>query len=147
MPMPVSLHARSSIQSRPSSTARVASRRATVAVLGELAGVAEQVEEDLAHLGHVGAHVAELRRRSARRSALPFFSTSGWIVVVDVVDQLGDVEGLEEQLHLAGLDLRQVEDVVDQRQQVLAGRVDLLEVGDRTSCCSRSRACSCSISL
>ena len=37
-----------------------------------------------------------------------------------VVDQRRDVERLEEELHLAGLDLRQVEDVVDQREQVLA---------------------------
>ena len=32
-------------------------------------------------------------------------------------------------VHPAGLDLREVEDVVDQPEQVLAGRVDLLEVG------------------
>jgi hypothetical protein len=36
-------------------------------------------------------------------------------------DQLGDVRRLEVQRHLAGLDLRQVEDVVDQVEQVLAG--------------------------
>ncbi len=33
------------------------------------------------------------------------------------------------QLHLAGLDLRKIQDVVDESQQMLAGRRDLLEVG------------------
>ena len=47
----------------------------------------------------------------------------------DVADQAGHVERLQEQLHLAGLDLGEVEDVVDQAQQVPPGRVDLLEVG------------------
>ena len=41
-----------------------------------------------------------------------------------------DLEVLAVQFHLAGLDLRQVEDVVDQRQQVLAGGVNPLEIGD-----------------
>ena len=35
---------------------------------------------------------------------------------------------LEPQVHLAGLDLGHVEDVVDQRQQVLAGAEDVLRV-------------------
>ena len=38
---------------------------------------------------------------------------------------------LRQQLHLAGLDLGEVEDVVDDREQVLAGPVDLLQVGRR----------------
>ncbi|MNS49993.1 hypothetical protein D3C72_826290 [compost metagenome] len=37
---------------------------------------------------------------------------------------------LDEQLHLAGLDLGEVEDVVDQGQEVPPGALDLLEIGD-----------------
>ena len=44
--------------------------------------------------------------------------------------QLVEIEIVEEQVHLAGLDLGDVEDVVDHRQQVLAGGADLLQVGD-----------------
>ena len=46
----------------------------------------------------------------------------------DVADEAGHVEALEVELHLAGLDLGEIEHGVDQLQQVLAGRVDLLEV-------------------
>ena len=73
---------------------------------------------------------AELVGDSGPRSVLPFFSTSGWTVVTTSSTIADDVEGLEEQLHLAGFDLRQVEDVVDQRLQVLAGRMDLLQIGN-----------------
>ena len=58
MPMPVSL-TRKCIQSPAVDAARATSSQ-IVAVLGELAGVAEQVEQDLPHLGHVGAHRPEL---------------------------------------------------------------------------------------
>jgi hypothetical protein len=40
-----------------------------------------------------------------------------------------DLEGLEMHLHFPGFDLRKVQDVVDQREQVLARRLDLLEIG------------------
>ncbi len=45
-----------------------------------------------------------------------------------VVDEVGDVEDLGRELHLAGLDLRQVQDFVDQPEKVLAGGMDLLQV-------------------
>ena len=47
-----------------------------------------------------------------------------------LVDDGPDLECLEIQPHLAGLDLGEVEDVVDEPEQVLAGGLDLLEVGD-----------------
>ena len=48
-----------------------------------------------------------------------------------VLDHGLDAELLEEQLHLAGLDLREVEHIVDQSQEVPARGVDLPEVGDK----------------
>ena len=60
-----------------------------------------------------------------------FLATSGCDGGRHLPDQVGDAEVLGQELHLAGLDLREVEDVVDDRQQVLAGPVDLLQVGRR----------------
>ncbi len=71
--------------------------------------------------------------RSGPRSttkALVFLAASGRAVDLDLVDELVEVDVLEVQLHLAGLDLGDVEDVVDHRQQMLAGGADLLQVGD-----------------
>ena len=45
-----------------------------------------------------------------------------------ILDGRRQVERRALELHPAGLDLRQVEDVVDQREQVPAGRVDVLQV-------------------
>ena len=56
------------------------------------------------------------------------------------------VKGLQEEIHAAGFDLRQVEDVVDERQQVFAGGLNLLEVRVKSSW-PRSAASSCNISL
>ena len=100
MPMPVSLDLRSASSRRRPLTARVTSTR-TRAVLGELAGVAEQVEEHLAHLGEVGMHVADVvaaahlpaRCRSSRPAAARWSATSCTSVATSNV--------LEEQLHLA----------------------------------------------
>ena len=71
---------RNTTHSRPSPCSRATSS-VMAPVLGELARVAQQVEQDLPHLGHVGAHLAELRGAARRSSVLPFFSTSGWTVV------------------------------------------------------------------
>ena len=45
---------------------------------------------------------------------------------LDVLAEVDEGERPEVELHLAGLDLGQVEDVVDEREQVVAGRVDRL---------------------
>ena len=126
MPMPVSL-TRNVIHSAPSTASRL-TVSAMVPLLGELAGVAEQVEQ----LCRTLVRSARMAPRSSAQwttSVLAFFSTSGWTVVATSWIMLRDVERLQEEVHLAGLDLRQVEDVVDERQQVLARGVDLLEVG------------------
>ena len=50
--------------------------------------------------------------------------------VEQLVDHRADLEGLERDRHLARFDLREIEDAVDQLEQVLAGRLDALEIGD-----------------
>jgi hypothetical protein len=48
--------------------------------------------------------------------------------VVDAVDHAAQHEGLGLEHHPFGLDLRQVQDVVDQREQVLRGLFDLAQL-------------------
>ena len=104
------------------------------AVVGELGGVREQVEQGLPELGLVGVHRAEVvrarRRRGCCRSSPPAAGRSP----ATSRTSLADLERLQEEVHPAGLDLGEVEDVVDEPEQVLAGRVDLLEVRDSASC-------------
>jgi hypothetical protein len=60
--------------------------------------------------------------------ALPFLETSGEAVAMTSVDELGQVEGLEEELHLARLDLGNVQHVVDQAEQVAGGVEHLVQI-------------------
>ena len=95
----------------------------------ELAGIGQQIEEDLADPRHVGADHAEVGGK-IECERIP--------VLVDERSDGGrygadgecEFEVLEMQFHPPGLDLGEVEHVVDQRQQVPAGVADLLQVGD-----------------
>ena len=72
-------------------------------------------------------------------SLLPFFTTSGSTIVRTSSTSLAEVDLLEIDIHAAGLDLGQIENVVDQPEQVLAGALDLLQVGD-AACRRRDRS-------
>ena len=95
---------------------------------GELHRVAEQVEHDLPQAGHV----ADDRRRDVA------FEHVGRIEVLldgargDQVqrrlDAFAQVERLRLDVHAAGLDLREIEDVVDDGQQRVAGFADRRDV-------------------
>ena len=102
--------------------------QAHLSVVGELGRVAEEVEEDLAHAGHVGAHGADVLQADLEHVGV--LLDQGLDGGPDLVDEVADLEALEEQLHFARLDLGEVEDVVDEGQEVLARAVDLPEVGD-----------------
>ena len=100
------------------------------AFVGELAGVAQQVEKALLELGAVGVKRAERRRtddfetvRVRRRQRLDDRA--------HLLDQTGEIDLFEIEVHLAGLDLRQIEDVVDQAEEMPAGIADLGEVGQK----------------
>ena len=99
-------------------------------LVGEFAGVAEQVEQRLAHLGRVRAHGAEVfgALHGERVAILLHERLDG---VDHVLDHGRHVDGFQEKVHFAGLDLRDVEHVVDQAEQMLARAVDLLQVGDK----------------
>ena len=128
MPTPVSVTT-NSMWHAPSTSHRCTSQRDR-AVARELGRVAEQVQQDLPRLDHVPVH---------RLDAFGEADGQRVAVLVDhrrerieqLVDQIADDERLERHAHLAGFDLREVEDAVDQLEQVLAGRLDAAEVGDR----------------
>src|SRR5262245_60009964 len=93
----------------------------------ELQRIGEKVQQHLLDLALVGSDRTEaLVDRSTERdpSATRALSHEGQ----RVVDGRRQVEVRQLQFHASGLDLRQVEDVVDQGEQMLAGGEDVLEV-------------------
>ncbi len=107
---------------RPFAVAR--HRQHDFAALGELDGVRQQVEQDLPQPRHVAAHrrrhvaleqvgEVELLLRGARADE-----------VERRLDALAQIERLRLDVHAPGLDLREVEDVVDDGEQRVAGIAD-----------------------
>ena len=105
-------------------------------LVGELSRVGDQIQEDLADAPLVG----DDRRQVGGYGLLEFDG-----LVLDQrdggghhpADDLLQVHWPELQFHLAGLDLGDVQDIVDQAQEVLTAVVDGLQVlplhiGDRT---------------
>ena len=94
---------------------------------GELDRVREQVDDDLLELADVGDPVAEavldLERQHQAVAAGPLADQRR-----AVVEQHRQRGPRQIELHPAGLDLREVEDVVDQREQVVARAVDVEQV-------------------
>src|SRR5215475_11099162 len=93
----------------------------------ELEGVGEEVQEHLLHLPFVATdHSYGLIDGLPQHNPAPArpltYEGQG------VVDGRGQAEVCHLQLHPAGFDLGQIENVVDQGQQVLAGGVDVLQV-------------------
>ena len=122
-------------------------RQGDGAVLREFAGVGEQVEEALAELGEVGVHGADVGwGRSSER--LPFFSASGWTVRDDFVGiAAATSKRFPDRDPSCRLRSWKDRDGVDELQQVLAGAVDLLQVGNEVAALPDPAASSCSISL
>ena len=125
--MPVSLTSKATV-SAPACARRVHELdvQGDLSAVRELEGVRQQVLQDLLQALHVGNH----RLRQARIEADEEIDALGFrhvaegalAVVLQVVEaQLAHVDD-----DGAGFDLRQVEDVVDERQQVVAGRMDRL---------------------
>src|ERR1041385_4832224 len=93
---------------------------------GELGGVGQEVEEDLAHPGVVGHHLE--RDVAHLLGALLILGAAEAPGVDDrALDRLAQVETGEVHRHPAGLDLGQIEHAVDQPEEVLAVPGDRLE--------------------
>src|SRR4030095_8583783 len=93
----------------------------------ELDGVGQQVEDDLTDLPLVRLNLAQplvnAQVEGDAPSPNPLADQSQ-----SAVECRREMEVGEFQLHPPGFDLRQVEDVVDQRQQVRARRIDVLQI-------------------
>ena len=100
----------------------------------ELDRVGQQVEEHLLDLALVGARSRRAAGRRRAPSAMPWRLRPLAHQGQRVVERASAGRSRRQlQLHAAGLDLRQVEDVVDQRQQVPARGVDVA-AGTRPAC-------------
>ena len=75
----------------------------------------------------IGTHRAHAVRRTTTR-VLAFLAIR-LDYGLHLGDQVRDLKVFDENIHLAGLDLGQVEDIVDQAEQVHASLLDLDEVG------------------
>ncbi|MCY1349030.1 hypothetical protein D9M69_352000 [compost metagenome] len=105
-----------------------AHRHLDLATLGEFQRVVGVVDQDLAE----PQRVAEQPRRHLRVDVEQQGQALGRGLVADQPDQvlqhLVEIEGDAFEAQLAGLDLGEVEDVVEQTEQVLAGQLDLVQV-------------------
>jgi hypothetical protein len=102
-----------------------------VAARGELERVADQVDQDLAQPQRIAQQVG---RHVGRRPQHQFQAALGGAPreqVGDLVQRVGQVERQGFQFQLARFDLGEVQHVVDDLQQALAGAADLAEVVQR----------------
>jgi hypothetical protein len=99
------------------------------ALLRELTGITEQVQQTLAHPDWVSVHqVPCVSTMDFERVAITLqerFNGGN-----DLGNEPRDAKCLQDEFYLAGLDFREIEDGVDERQQVLPSRANLLEVGE-----------------
>ncbi|MNV11886.1 hypothetical protein D3C71_1024670 [compost metagenome] len=95
-----------------------------LAFAGELERVAEQVVEHLLQLGTVGDQRFRHRRIHLDGELQPAVHRHVAEVTRDLAGERVHAHFLSVHIHLAGFDLGQIEDVVDQSQQVGAGIMD-----------------------
>ena len=98
-------------------------------VLGEFGGIAEQVDQALAHFGLVGIHVADsavLADNQFKTIAFPGQQRADG--GGDIARHFGHLERFGVYFHLFRLDLGQVEDIVDEAQKMAGIGLDLAHV-------------------
>ena len=101
---------------------------ADVSLLGELGGIADQVEQDLPKtqliaedtLGHVRGHTADQFNPLVQRLAAQ--------CPAGLVQRFAHDERRRLELQFAGIDLRQIEDVADQRLKYIGRGIDRIQV-------------------
>ena len=117
------------ISQSPSGLLSRRSRECYTAPFGELGRVAEQIEEVLTQLRLVRMHFPEIALE-VQHETVSVFRHQWRDCRLDIAQQVGDVESFQENFHLVCLDLRQIEDVVDEREEMAAGRGDLFQFRD-----------------
>lgn len=87
------------------------------------------IERGLAEFGHVCLHASQVLVVVGDECVVVFrherFKRGDRIV-----EQASEIESLHQDFHSARLDLREIQDVVDKGEEVVPGRVYLLEVED-----------------
>ena len=123
MPGPVSRTA--TVNDRSSAEALIVD----FARVGELDGIADQVQQDLRDAPLVAASRRQMRRHFGFEYQVLFAAASGSTALTDAVDDLLDRIVGQRQRELTGLDLGQVEHVVDEPEKMPAVALDALEHG------------------
>ena len=128
-PAAVGRHAGTGVVTENSASPRAAlDRDADAALIGELDRIAGEIGENLAQPHAVRAH--EARRRGAEgRGDLDAFALGARREQLNhAFDKLAQIDGLVDEIKMAGLDLGKIEDFVDQRDQRAARTADRLDV-------------------
>ena len=107
---------------------------------GEFDRIGNEIEQDLLHRSQIGDDIGQ-----AGGEIAPQDDPAGARLLLHqleaVLGQLAEIDRGEIELELAGLDLGQVEKIVDERQQMLARSVDVVGIGrDIWDCASRRSA-------
>ncbi len=92
-----------------------------LALLGELHGIAQQIDEDLAQAVGVTPHQRRHTGPNVADQLQPLARGHGGHCQRRGLHHQPHIEGRFRQLQPTGLDLREIQDVVDQRQQCLRG--------------------------
>jgi hypothetical protein len=99
-------------------------RHQHLALFGEFEGVAHQVDQNLAQPGHIADDAGGYIRGNMVSQFDLFFGRLRRKEIDSLLDARDQAELLEFQLQIAGLDLREVENVVDDREQRVAALAD-----------------------
>jgi hypothetical protein len=110
--MPIPVFGNGEFDPRLPVLARAGHAQANRTRLGELAGVAQQVQQDLAQPHVVGVNRADLVGTVQLERVLVLLGERPRRAE-HLVDDRPDRHALEGEIHLARLDLREIEDVVD----------------------------------
>src|SRR5450432_4540865 len=110
----------------PDAPVRGSDQEGYPAALGELERVREEILEDLLEPRRIGLNCVGHVRFNRHRESDLLLRRDRRKRARKIVDEARDGDRLRPHIELAGLDLREIEDVVDQRQQIITRGVDRL---------------------
>src|SRR6516165_9739176 len=120
MPMPVSGYRKVD----PATPVRhLAYPQGDLALLRELAGIAQEIEQDLPQPHGIGGECAEVLLRFDNEAILVLLGELS-CGADDLIDEACQIDRFGIEFELTGFDLRQVQYLVDEAQEVGAGGID-----------------------
>src|SRR5580658_2791044 len=96
----------------------------------ELGRVTQQVEQDLTYFGEVGVHASDAGG-NIDRQLIRILIDQRLNRRRDVPQHVANIKRLQVQIHPSGLDLGEIENIVDQSEQLLTRRVDPVEIAHK----------------